>query len=49
MRYLKKDEFSLVKPKCKLVIINNTPTEFDKYATLIVRESCGQVLEDAVK
>lgn len=36
-------------PQCKLVIINNTPTAFDKYATLILKESCGQVLEDAVK
>lgn len=35
--------------KCKLVIINNTSTAFDQFATLVLRESCGQVLEDALK
>lgn len=36
-------------PQCKLVIINNTPTAFDQFAALVLRESCGQVLDDAVK
>lgn len=34
--------------ECKLVIINNDSTPFDKFATLIIKESCGQVLEEAV-
>jgi len=35
-------------PQCKLVIINNTPTAFDKFAALVLRESCGQVLEESI-
>lgn len=35
--------------QCKLVIINNTPTAFDPFAALVLRESCEQVLEDALK
>jgi NAD-dependent deacetylase len=33
---------------CKFVIINNMETDYDKYADLLVREPCGEVLEKLV-
>ena len=33
---------------CKLVIINNTETPYDKKATLTIKENCGIVLEDII-
>lgn len=35
--------------ECKLVIINNTETPYDRKAELIIRENCGLVLEEVVK
>jgi NAD-dependent deacetylase len=32
----------------KLVIINQSDTPFDKRADLVIRESCGQILEEAI-
>jgi len=36
------------KEKCKLVIINNTETYFDKYSALVINENCGDVLEKLI-
>jgi NAD-dependent deacetylase len=36
-------------PPAKLVIINQTPTLYDKMADLVIRENCGEVLEQLVK
>lgn len=33
---------------CKLVIINKDETPYDKKATLIIRDSCGEVLESSI-
>lgn len=33
----------------KLVIINKDPTPYDKQADIVIRESCGEVLENLVK
>lgn len=33
---------------CKLVIINKDETPYDKRANLIIREPCGEVLEEAI-
>lgn len=38
-----------INESCKLVIINKDETPYDKKADLIIRESCGEVLEAAVK
>lgn len=32
--------------EAKLVIINKEPTSYDRKADLVIRESCGQVLEE---
>jgi NAD-dependent deacetylase len=37
------------KEKCKLVIINNTETFFDKFSVLVINKNCGEVLEEVVK
>lgn len=34
---------------CKFVIINNSETQYDGRADLLVRESCGEVLENLAK
>lgn len=34
---------------CKLVILNRDETPYDKKATLIIREPCGEVLENLTK
>lgn len=36
------------KENCKLVIINKDPTPYDKKATLVINENCGDVLEQIV-
>lgn len=36
-------------PECKLVILNHTPTLYDKLADLVIQENCGEVLENLVK
>ena len=36
-------------PECKLVIINNTETPYDKKAALVIHENCGDVLETLTK
>lgn len=38
-----------IPPTAKLVIINNDKTPYDNKAELVIRESCGQVLEDVMK
>lgn len=35
-----------IPPEAKLVIINNDKTPYDSKADLVIRESCGQVLEE---
>jgi NAD-dependent deacetylase len=36
------------KDVCKFVIINNTPTLYDKSADLVINENCGDVLEKLI-
>jgi len=40
---------SEIGPDCKLVILNKDETPYDKKATLILREPCGEVLENLAK
>ena len=35
--------------ECKLVIINNSDTPYDKKADLVINENCGDVLENLIK
>ena len=35
--------------RCKLVILNKQDTPYDRHASLILREPCGEVLENVVK
>lgn len=37
------------KSSCSLVILNATKTSFDKHANLIIREPCGEVLENVMR
>lgn len=38
-----------IKPECKFVILTQSETPYDEFADLIIKEPCGEVLENVVK